>query len=428
MPSIPGHDLLRRIDAGASGEVWLARDANRVLRAVKIVYRRSYASDRTYAREYDAIAKFEPVSRTNSGLVTVLRVGKDHEAGCFFCVMEVADDIEFGQDIRPAHYTPCTLEVLLRNGSIPVADSIALGLALTDSVRDIHAHGLAHRGVKPSNILFIRDLPKLGAIGPATRFLPRPTFAGTETRLPSEGAAGPGGDIFSVGRVLYQMSTGLGFDLFPGLPDPLPDRGDATRFGLLQTVILKACDPDPTRRFQSAADLHNALLAVQRGTALPPEQATPRRTRMHQRVVVLFAPEDPRDVRLARLIAERFGGEGFEVRLDDRAGFGVKWGRRMEAEIGEADVVIPLLSEASMRDEIFLYQLDLAMRNQRLVRGLVTVPVRMALRDPLPVVLEMTVGRLPSLHWGGEVDDEELWADLIEVVDRGCRMSSARLA
>src|SRR5437667_12211204 len=38
-PSIPEHELLRRIGGGSYGEVWLARNRMETFRAVKIVYR-----------------------------------------------------------------------------------------------------------------------------------------------------------------------------------------------------------------------------------------------------------------------------------------------------------------------------------------------------------------------------------------------------
>ena len=38
-PPIPDYELLRRIDSGSYGEVWLARNVLRQLRAVKIIYR-----------------------------------------------------------------------------------------------------------------------------------------------------------------------------------------------------------------------------------------------------------------------------------------------------------------------------------------------------------------------------------------------------
>jgi hypothetical protein len=61
-------------------------------RAVKIVYRESFDSDRPYQREFDGIRQFEPISRSHPSQVNILHVGKGE--GCFFYVMELADQAE----------------------------------------------------------------------------------------------------------------------------------------------------------------------------------------------------------------------------------------------------------------------------------------------------------------------------------------------
>jgi serine/threonine protein kinase len=91
-PSIPDHELLYQIGTGAYGEVWLARNALGTLRAAKIVYRAQFNEDRPYDREFNGILKYEPVSRTHAGLIQVLHVGRNDRAGCFYYVMELADD------------------------------------------------------------------------------------------------------------------------------------------------------------------------------------------------------------------------------------------------------------------------------------------------------------------------------------------------
>src|SRR6185369_10765674 len=90
-PTIPDHTLLRPIGRGAYGEVWLARNVMGTPRAVKIVWRRQFASDRPYEREFAGIQRFEPVSRSADGLVHVLHVGRNDAEGYFYYVMELAD-------------------------------------------------------------------------------------------------------------------------------------------------------------------------------------------------------------------------------------------------------------------------------------------------------------------------------------------------
>jgi serine/threonine protein kinase len=414
-PPIPDHRLIRRVGAGSYGEVWLARSVSGAFRAVKVVYRRSFASDRPYKREFNGILKFEPISRMHPGVVSILHVGRNSAAECFYYVMEVADDLERGQNIHPDYYVPRTLEELLRHGPIPAADCIALALSLTDSVKHLHAHGLIHRDIKPSNIIFVDDLPKLADIGLVTGIGQKGTVVGTEGYLPPEGSVSPRADLFSLGMVLYRMSTGLTSDRFPELPQNLPEH-DSIPFALLNAVMLKACEPDSTRRFQTAEDLHEALLAVERGAALPPDQPPPPLVTVGQRVVILFTPEDTRDSQLACLLEDRLQNERFSVFLDDRADYGVAWARRMESEIRKADAVLLLLSDRSIQDEILIYQADLAMQAQRLAPGLITVPIRVALSSRLSPALETLLADRVPLNWTGPADDEELSNEVVRVL------------
>src|SRR6266850_847988 len=89
--NIPDHALIREIGRGSYGEVWLARNALGTYRAVKIVYRQTFAHDRPYEREFSGIQKFEPISRAHEGLVDILQVGRNNDAGYFYYVMELAD-------------------------------------------------------------------------------------------------------------------------------------------------------------------------------------------------------------------------------------------------------------------------------------------------------------------------------------------------
>src|SRR5256886_6247588 len=89
-PSVPDHELLRRIGGGSYGEVWLARNKLGTLRAIKVVYRKTFEDARPFEREFKGIQKFEPISRSHDGLVDILQVGGTEEY--FYYVMELADD------------------------------------------------------------------------------------------------------------------------------------------------------------------------------------------------------------------------------------------------------------------------------------------------------------------------------------------------
>src|SRR5947208_8295343 len=95
-PAIPDHTLFRRIGRGSYGEVWLARNVMGTLRAVKIVRRQQFQSDRPFEREFGGIQRYEPVSRTSGGLVHVLHIERNEPDQYFYYVMELADSFQDG--------------------------------------------------------------------------------------------------------------------------------------------------------------------------------------------------------------------------------------------------------------------------------------------------------------------------------------------
>ena len=108
-PLIAGHELLRLIGQGAYGEVWLGRDELGVFHGVKIIYKRTFADRSPFEREYRGILQYTPISRTHHGLVPILHVGRENEAGYFYYVMELADCVYCGRAIDPSVYCARTL-------------------------------------------------------------------------------------------------------------------------------------------------------------------------------------------------------------------------------------------------------------------------------------------------------------------------------
>ena len=80
-PVIRDHETLRIIGRGAFGEVWLARSVTGVLRAVKVVWREDYDKPDSFEREFEAIKRFEPISRRHEALVPILQVGRSDQEG-----------------------------------------------------------------------------------------------------------------------------------------------------------------------------------------------------------------------------------------------------------------------------------------------------------------------------------------------------------
>ena len=155
-PRAADHEVLKQIGSGGYGGVWLARSAGGQLRAVKVVWRSRFSSERPYEREFTGIRQFEPISRSHPGVVHVLHVGRDDAAGYFYYVMELADVVDGHSTVSLAHYEPRTLASDLKSrGRLPLIEVLTLGVQLADALGHIHRHRLVHRDVKLSNVIFV---------------------------------------------------------------------------------------------------------------------------------------------------------------------------------------------------------------------------------------------------------------------------------
>jgi WD40 repeat protein/serine/threonine protein kinase len=264
---VPDHVLIRRIGKGAYGEVWLARNALGAWRAVKFVQRGAFADDRPFEREFDGIRRFEPISRSHESQLNILHVGRAEEG--FYYVMELAEDSEHGLQIDEASYTPRNLRSELRNrGRLPVAECLGIGVALTTALEHLHKHGLVHRDIKPSNIVFVGGKPKLADIGLVTGIDEAKSFVGTEGYIPPEGPGTAQADLYSLGKVLYEIATGKDRQEFPQLPDEFRDTAEGEAFADLNEILLRACASASARRYATAEQMRAELLLLESGRSI----------------------------------------------------------------------------------------------------------------------------------------------------------------
>src|SRR5215831_1000658 len=282
-PSIPDHELLHRVGRGAYGEVWLARSVTGAFRAVKIVHRSSFDNERPFRREFEGILKFEPISRRHDSQVDILHVGRGDDY--FYYVMELADDQATGGQIQPDNYRPRTLKSdLLFRSRLPFEECVSVGIALTTALEHLHQNGLVHRDIKPSNIIFVNGVAKLADIGLVTGLDTTRSYVGTEGFAAPEGPGTPQADLFSLGKVLYEMSTGKDRQEFPELPTNLRDLPDREGLAELNAVIAQACRHDPRDRYLTAATMRADLELLQSGKSLARLHRLEKRLRVVGRV------------------------------------------------------------------------------------------------------------------------------------------------
>ncbi|HBE70416.1 MAG TPA: hypothetical protein DDW52_19880 [Planctomycetaceae bacterium] len=178
---------------------------------------------------------------------------------------------------------------------ISANDAARIFAKIADALHCAHSNGIIHRDIKPSNVLIDeRDEPLLVDFGLAIQDddrLDSAGQAGTLIYMPPEQINGnqtsvdERSDIYSLGITLYECLTGTtpfpctnkpelleaikqGADLqMPGVPAPL------------KAIVSQATQVDPDQRFQSAAELHIALLGVEsRGATLPSNSSTDHST------------------------------------------------------------------------------------------------------------------------------------------------------
>jgi hypothetical protein len=268
-PADLDYELVRLIGRGAYGDVWLVRDQGGNYFACKVVYRESFQNNRPYEREYEGIQKFEPVSRASESQVRILHVGRRDAEGYFYYLMELADDVRPGAAIDAAAYVPKTLKSEMDGRkALPVRECIQIGLSLSAALENLHRHGLIHRDIKPANIIFVQGTPKLADIGLVTDLDVTISYVGTEGYIPPEGPKSAQADVYSLGKVLYEISTGKDRLEFPELPENFSDLPDWETRLELNAVIIKACETDPRKRYATAQAFHDDLALLSAGKSI----------------------------------------------------------------------------------------------------------------------------------------------------------------
>lgn len=305
-PSVPDHQMVRCIGQGSYGEVWLARNAVGTWRAVKVVYRQNFHDSKPYDREFDGIQRYEPISRTNEGLIDVLQIGRNDAAGYFYYVMELADSaaepdvpsttapapgdsaanqFSVAPRLDPKTYVSKTLSrVLQRRGRLSYEECLTLGLTLNLALGHLHRHGLIHRDVKPSNIIFVNGVPKLADIGLVTDLAGAQSFVGTEGFIPPEGPNSPQADLYALGKVLYEASMGKDRNEFPEPVTKLGLDPESRALMELNAVLVRACAPALKERYRRAEEMNADLALLHNGESVRNKHAVARRLRFMTRV------------------------------------------------------------------------------------------------------------------------------------------------
>ena len=165
-----------------------------------------------------------------------------------------------------------------------------------------------HRDIKPSNIIFVKGRPKLADIGLVTDVGDAKSIVGTEGYLAPEGPGSPQADLYSLGKVLYEISTGRDRRHFPDLPlDLAPESAEHGTWSEespsdaspiirhsptlleLNEILLKACARDARQRYQSAEEMQADLALLQQGKSVKQKRTTELRLKIVKRICIATA-------------------------------------------------------------------------------------------------------------------------------------------
>jgi eukaryotic-like serine/threonine-protein kinase len=199
--TIGAYRLLGRLGAGGMGRVYLGRSAGGRTVAVKVVHPH-FALDEQFRarfrREVDA-------ARRLGGQWTAPVLDADPDAA----VPWVATGYVAGPPLSDA---------ITRHGPLPEYAVRTLAAGLGEALDAVHAHGLIHRDVKPSNVLLALDGPRLIDFGIARALGATASLTSTGVSVGSPGYMAPeqirgldisgAADVFSLGAVLAYAANG----------------------------------------------------------------------------------------------------------------------------------------------------------------------------------------------------------------------------
>jgi serine/threonine protein kinase len=207
--AIGGYPLLAVLGAGGMGQVFLSRTASGrplALKTLRAEFGLDPGFEERFARE---IASSDQVR--SAWTVSVVDYSAAGQRPQWLATEYVA--------------APSLGEWVERNGPLPEPAVRALAAELAEGLRAVHRAGLAHRDVKPSNVLLARRHPLLIDFGIAraaddTRHTRTGGVIGSPGYMAPEQAAGgissEPGDVFSLGATLVYAATGRGPFLHPG--------------------------------------------------------------------------------------------------------------------------------------------------------------------------------------------------------------------
>ncbi|HEX6463782.1 MAG TPA: protein kinase, partial [Vicinamibacterales bacterium] len=214
-------------------------------------------------------------------------------------------------------------DTITREG-LPLERILRIGIEVADAMAAAQQRGITHRDIKPANIMItaegrakvldfglakVRDAELAQAGEQVTQMTRELTgsgrIVGTVAYMSPEQAEGkpvdPRSDIFSLGVVLHEMATGerpfkgdtnvsIISSIIKDTPRPITDSNPNLPADLAR-IVRRCLAKDPSRRYQTAADVRNELEDLKQNTAAgSPDEIRPAPKASRSRRAWIAAP------------------------------------------------------------------------------------------------------------------------------------------
>lgn len=276
-----GFRLHRRIGSSRASNVWLADDREEERRVVLKIPLPAAVEEESQKADF---LREEWLGRriSHPGVVPVLALRPGRRTRLYYAMPWTS-----GVPVR---------RILSRDGAMDAYAATRLGLDVASALRALHRQGVLHRDVKPDNILrndagryLLTDL----GVARVDAFDDDGAVPGTATYMAPElfegAVAQERTEIFALGVTLYECLTRrlpygeiepFSRPRFGAAPPPSRWNPDIPPW--LESVVMKAIEPDPEKRFQVVSELEVLLERRERvEDAVSPERFDAR-TRIRQ--------------------------------------------------------------------------------------------------------------------------------------------------
>jgi serine/threonine protein kinase/tetratricopeptide (TPR) repeat protein len=263
------YQIIEELGKGGMGRVYKVFDTDIKEKVALKLLKPEIASDRETIERFSNELKYaRKISHRN--VCRMYDLGKTE--GTYFITMEYVS----GEDLK---------SMLQMMGQLSPGQIVSIGEQVCNGLAEAHSFGVAHRDLKPQNIMIdkggnakimdfgiARSLREKGITGPSV-LIGTPEYMSPEQAEAKE--VDQRSDIYSLGIILYEMATGrVPFEGETALSIAMKHKGEVPKnpkqFNShipddLCGVILKCLEKDKARRYQTASEVQSELEKIEKG-------------------------------------------------------------------------------------------------------------------------------------------------------------------